>query len=171
MGDPAIFPTLQFFVLLCFAIMSFSRNPVLAVFYEKAVKPTIVELGYRCERVDEQHFNGRITERIFKNIEAARFVVADLTEARPNCYYELGVAHSLRKEVIHLAYSGDPGAIHFDVKDFNFIVYSRIDELAASLRERVLATVGRAGTNDDAGRRPQPLYRHDVPKRPPNRCI
>lgn len=135
--------------LLCFAIMSFSKNPVLADFYEKAVKPTVVDLGYRCERVDEQHFNGRITERIYRNIQAARFVVADLTEARPNCYYELGVAHSLRKEVIHLAYSGDPGAIQFDVKDFNFIVYSRIDELATRLRERVLATVGRAGPNDD----------------------
>jgi hypothetical protein len=136
--------------LLCFAIMSFSKNPVLADFYEKAIKPTIADLGYRCERLDEQHFNGRITERIVRNLRAARFVVADLTEARPNCYYELGVAHSLRKEVIHLAYSGDPGAIHFDIKDFNFIVYSRIDELAASLRERVLATVGPAGPNDDA---------------------
>jgi hypothetical protein len=131
--------------LLCFAIMSFSKSPILADFYEKAIKPTVIELGYRCERVDEQHFNGRIMERIYRNIQAARFVVADLTEARPNCYYELGVAHSLRKEVIHLAYSGDPGAIQFDVKEFNFIVYSRIDELASRLRERVLATVGRAG--------------------------
>jgi hypothetical protein len=136
---------------LCFVIMSFSRKPLLADFYEKAVKPTIEKLGYRCERVDEQQFNGRITERIYRNLRAARFVVADLTEARPNCYYELGVAHALRKEVIHLAYSEDPDAIQFDVKDFNFIIYSRIDDLAFSIRERVLGTVGFAEPNETRG--------------------
>jgi hypothetical protein len=71
--------------------------------------------------------------------------VADLTEARPNCYYELGVAHTLRKEVIHLAYSSND--IHFDVRDFNFILYSRIDILAQKLHERILATVGHGPTS------------------------
>ena len=127
---------------LCFVIMSFSSNPVLRDFYELAIKPSVEDLGYRCERIDEQQFNGRITERIFLNLRTARLVIADLTEARPNCYYELGVAHALRKEVIHLAYSGQD--IHFDVKDWNFIIYSRIDELAASLRDRILATSGQA---------------------------
>ena len=132
---------------LCFVVISFSGNPVLADFYEKAIKPTITDLGYRCERVDEQHFNGSIREQIFRNVRRAKFVVADMTEARPNCYYELGVAHALRKEVIHLAYSIDD--VHFDVKDFNFIVYSRIDQLTTALEERVLATVGQANEKQE----------------------
>lgn len=146
--DRKIGPTDPIDPELCFVIMSFSSNPVLRDFYEKAVKPTVEKLGYRCERVDEQHFNDSITERIFHNLRTAKIIVADLTEARPNCYYELGIAHALRKEVIHLAYSGQD--IHFDVKDWNFIIYSRIDELTRKLRERILATVGRggAGTGD-----------------------
>jgi hypothetical protein len=135
--------------ILCFVIMSFSSNPVLADFYEKAIKPTVEQLGYRCERIDEQQFNDRITERIFLNLRTARLVVADLTEARPNCYYELGIAHALRKEVIHLAYAGQD--IHFDVKDWNFIIYSRLDELARALRERILGTVGRGGAEPADG--------------------
>lgn len=125
---------------LCFVIMSFSKNGRLQDFYEKAIKPTVESLGYRCQRVDEQHFNGRITEQIFRNIREARLVLADLTEARQNCYYELGVAHALKKDVIHLASSVED--IHFDVKDYNFILYSRIDELAETLRDRILSTIG-----------------------------
>jgi hypothetical protein len=125
---------------LCFVIMSFSGNPQLADFYEKAVKPTVTRLGYRCERVDEQQFNGSITERILRNIRLAKFVIADLTEARPNCYYELGVAHALRKEVIHISNSVEH--IHFDVKHFNFILYKRIDDLRQALKKRILGTIG-----------------------------
>jgi hypothetical protein len=127
---------------LCFVIMSFSLNPILQDFYAKAIKPTVEGLGYRCERVDEQEFNDSIRTRILMNIKKAKFLVADVTEARPNCYYELGVAHSLNKEVIHLANSSDD--IHFDANDFNFIIYSRIDELASKLYERIVATVGPA---------------------------
>lgn len=120
--------------------MSFSENPVLQDFYEKSIKPTVKSLGYRCERIDEQEFNGSIRDRILQNIRQARFIIADVTEARPNCYYELGVAHSLGKEVIHMTNSAKD--IHFDIKDFNFIVYSRQDELSEKLVQRIEATAG-----------------------------
>ncbi len=125
--------------------MSFSCNPILEDFYSKAIKPTIESLGYVCQRVDEQEFNDSIRARILDNIKKARLIVADVTEARPNCYYELGVAHSLQKDVIHLANSSDD--IHFDAKDFNFIIYSRIDDLATKLRKRIIGTVGAANIN------------------------
>ena len=127
---------------LCFVIMSFSNNPNLKDYYELGIKAVVEALGYRCERVDEQQFNGSIRDRILTNIRAAKFIVADVTEARPNCYYELGIAHALGKEVIHLANS--TGDIHFDIKDFNFVVYSRIAELKQALTERIMATVGTA---------------------------
>ncbi len=68
--------------------------------------------------------------------------MADVTEARPNCYYELGIAHALGKEVIHLA--NDSADIHFDIKDFNFILYSRVTDLQQKLEQRIAATVGTA---------------------------
>ncbi len=125
---------------LCFVIMSFSGNPRLEDIYHKAIQHTVKYLGYRCERVDQQQYNTQVTARIQQNIRRARFIVADMTEARPNCYYELAVAHTLGKEVIHL--TSDIKDVHFDVKDFNFIVYKGIDDLRAQLRARIKGTVG-----------------------------
>ena len=125
---------------LCFVIMSFSNNPQLQDFYEMAIKPTIEGLGFDCIRVDEQEFNGSIKDRILENIRKAKFIVADITEARPNCYYELGIAHALGKDVIHLANNTDD--IHFDINDFNFIIYSRVEELKTRLKNRIESTIG-----------------------------
>lgn len=127
---------------LCFVIMSFSSNPRLRDCYSLAVKPTVEEFGYRCERVDEQQFNGSIRQRIIENIQCARFIIADMTEARPNCYYELGMAHGLGKVVIHI--TSDPKDIHFDITDFNFILYDTVEKLKTLLRKRIEDTVGAA---------------------------
>jgi len=83
----------------------------------KAIKPTIESLDYRCERIDEQEFNGSIRGHILQNIRQARFIIANVTQGRPNCYYKLGVAYPLGKEVIHLNNSAKD--IHLDRRDFN----------------------------------------------------
>jgi hypothetical protein len=132
---------------LCFVIMSFSKTPMLKEFYTKAVKPTVEQLGYRCERTDEQQFNGSILEQITRNIRLARFIIADLTEARPNCYYEMGFAHALGKTVIHIA--AETTELHFDVKVLNFIVYSSAADLRKRLHERIEGTVGAAASTKD----------------------
>jgi len=124
---------------LCFVIMSFSGNPRLQDFYQKAVKPTVEKFGLICKRVDEQEFNGSIKERVLGNLRHSLFVIADVSEHRPNVYYELGLAHALEKPVIHLAL--DHGDICFDVQDFNFIIYSQIDELRKRLKARIEATL------------------------------
>lgn len=132
---------------LCFVIMSFSGNTRLKQAYIRAVKPTVEEFGYRCERTDEQQFNGSIVDQITFNIRRARFITADVTEARPNCYYELGFAHALGKQVIHIA--ADTTELHFDVKVLNFIVYSSAADLRKRLRERIEGTVGTAASAKD----------------------
>lgn len=124
----------------CFMIMSFSENPILQNSYKKVIKPTVSQLGYTCERIDEQEFNGHITKKIIDNIKKSRFIISDLTEARPNCYYELGIAYALNKDVIHIVNSISD--IHFDVKDFNFIIYKNIKELKEKLKKRIQETIG-----------------------------
>ncbi|NRT90897.1 hypothetical protein [Clostridium beijerinckii] len=124
-----------------FVVMSFSENKVLKDAYELGIKATIKKCGYNCIRVDEIEHNRRITDKVIECIKSAKFIIADLTEQRPNCYYELGFAHALEKEVIHLVKEGE--VIHFDIKDYNFIVYSSITELAERLEERIINTIGK----------------------------
>jgi hypothetical protein len=124
---------------LCFVIMSFSGEAHLEDSYEMAVKPAIEALGFRCERVDEQHFNGGIMEQVLDNIRKAQFIVADMTGARPNCYYELGMAHALKKDVVLIARQGSD--VHFDIRGFNFIFYDRIGDLQSQLKRRIEGTI------------------------------
>lgn len=81
--------------------MSFGDNPVLQDHYELGIKPTVEEFGFHCIRADEVEHNQRITENIFDRKQNAHFITADLTDERPNCYYELGFAHALPKNVIY----------------------------------------------------------------------
>lgn len=122
----------------CFVIMSFAEESALNDVYQLAIKDTVEELGYICQRADEQQFNGRISQQIIKNIKDAELIIADLTQARPNCYYELGIAHTLGKRVVHISRAQDD--IHFDVKDFNFIVYSDLVYLKKKLKLRIEGT-------------------------------
>ncbi len=86
---------------MVFVIMSFSEDNLLIDVYNSAIKPTVKNFGFECVRVDEIEYNRRITDKVIECIRHAKIIIADLTEQRPNCCYELGYAHALGKEVIH----------------------------------------------------------------------
>jgi hypothetical protein len=122
---------------VAFIIMSFSDNAQSKDAYDLAIKPTVLKKGLNCIRVDEIEHNRRITDKILENIKKSRLIIADLSEQRPNCYYELGYAHALGKEVIHIIRQNE--VIHFDVKDYNFIIYESVSELKERLTKRLNA--------------------------------
>ena len=122
-----------------FIIMSFRGDPVVDSYYIEAVKPTIEACGLKPIRVNEEHFRGKITDRILDNIRKARLIIADLTEDSPNCYFEVGVALALRKAVIwqRLAAPAYDRQIPFDVKDYPHILYTTVADLRKRLKERI----------------------------------
>lgn len=123
----------------CFVIMSFGDNSALQDHYEHGIKPIVIDFGFDCIRADEVEHNGRITEKIIGLMRGASFLIADLTDERPNCYYELGYVHALQKDVIHTI--NKASALHFDIKDYNFIMYERLNDLRERLRQRIEATI------------------------------
>jgi len=48
------------------------------------------ELGYECHRVSEENAEGRILPEILERIGRSAFVLVDLTELRPNVFYDSG---------------------------------------------------------------------------------
>lgn len=124
----------------CFVIMSFDADSTKkGGIYHAGIRPAVESLGLKCVRVDELHFTRRITDEMVKRIQDAYFVVADLSEGRPNCYYECGYAHALGKPMIMLIRSGQE--IHFDLRDLPFIEYDSLEQLRTKLRKRILGTV------------------------------
>jgi hypothetical protein len=89
---------------LCFVDMPFGQKPdlksgVLVDFdqiYDNAIKPAIEQCGLEPLRGDEESTGGIIHSAMFARLLLAEFVVADLTLANANVFYELGIRHAAK---------------------------------------------------------------------------
>ncbi|MFG1775833.1 hypothetical protein ACGFIG_05300 [Micromonospora sp. NPDC049048] len=77
------------------------------------IRPVLGRHGYVAVRGDEMDQGGLITSHILTRIANDPLVIADLTDANPNVYYELAVRHVLRKPFIQLIDSAQ--RLPFDV--------------------------------------------------------
>jgi len=105
-----------------------------------AIKQVAADCGLHAERTDDVQQNERITDRILESIRKAQFIVADLTDARPNVFFEAGYAHGRGKTPIYIAKAGTK--LEFDLKDYPVIFFSSMRDLREGLdkRFRALAT-------------------------------
>jgi nucleoside 2-deoxyribosyltransferase len=103
--------------------------------YEGAYKVVAKEFGLECLRIDEVQDSGKISDQILNNIAESKYVLCDLTGARPNCYYETGFAHALGKEIILLANKKEK--IHFDLQGHRFIQWATEQDLRTKLHDRL----------------------------------
>ena len=104
--------------------------------YQFGIKGACESIGVLCERCDEQNFEEHIVEHIYKQIEKADVVIAELTEESPNVYYELGFARALRKRIVSLARRIEH--IPFDLKSYPHIIYGNsISSLNKKLTDKL----------------------------------
>jgi hypothetical protein len=103
--------------------------------YEFGIYPAVRSSGLICERVDETHFTGDVLARIKKGIEAADLVIADLSEARPNVYLEVGYAWGRNIPVIFVAKKREK--LHFDVSTHRCIFCGSFSKFAKDLEELI----------------------------------
>ena len=83
---------------LVFMLMPF--QPSFNRIYENHIKPTIEGLGLQIMKADDIFNPGPIMEDIWEYINNSRFIIADVTGRNPNVFYELGIAHTIGKDVI-----------------------------------------------------------------------
>jgi hypothetical protein len=100
-----------------------------------AIKETCVRCGLTAERVDEAQVNERITDRILESIQKAEYVIVDLTESRPNVFYEAGYAQGIGKLPIYIA--RNETKLEFDLKDYPVIFFGSYRELKDKLEARL----------------------------------
>jgi len=86
--------------------------------YEFVIRPSIRQFQFEIQKADEISHTGTITDAIISSINKSRFLVADLTDEKPNCYYEIGYAHALGKPVIIIAKEGTTR--HFDISTYKW---------------------------------------------------
>lgn len=108
----------------CFVMQPFA--PPLGDYYASVFEPAISKAGLRAVRADDEIFGtGKIIDQIWNGINATRVLVAELTTRNANVFYELGLAHALRKPVILV--SSNKEDVPFDIGHVRVIYYDLHD--------------------------------------------
>ena len=92
-------------------------------------------IGFLCERVDQQRYTGAVLEKIKKEIDGAKAIVAVLTDSNPNVYLEVGYAWGKKKPTLLLIKKGKEP--EFDSKAENYIEYETITEVEDVLKRQL----------------------------------
>lgn len=104
-----------------FAFVLMPFDPQFTDVYKLGIKECAATLGIIAERVDEQIYTEGILDRIYRQIEAADIIIADMTGQNPNVFYEVGYAHAKGKLCILL--TSNSSDIPFDLKHKRHIIY------------------------------------------------
>jgi len=133
---------------VCFVDMPFGRkvDPKSRVeidfdqIYERGIRPAVEQAGLECIRGDREEAGGIIHAAMFARLLLAEFVIADMTTANPNVFYELGVRHSARPYTT-IPLFATLGAPPFDVDMVRAVPYDLQD---GKLTEEGAASLARA---------------------------
>ena len=110
------------------------------------IKPGIEDTGYKVFRTDRKERDNKIDDEIIAEIRCSRFIVADFTYggASPcgGVYYEAGFAYGLDIPVIFTCRKDALKKIHFDTRQYNYIVWEILEELRDKLAKRIAAVIG-----------------------------
>ena len=114
-----------------FVIMSFSEKGHLKDAYN-TFRRVCEASGFVAFKVDAHlDTKQRIVPSIMNAIRRSAFIIADVSEPRPNVYYELGFAQALGKDVIATAYEGTQ--LPFDIFDVPTLFWDCQDTLENKL--------------------------------------
>jgi len=90
--------------------------------YRDAIVPALHQADCTYTRADEVVQFGIISTQIFTHLAKARFCIADISRKNPNVMYELGIAHTLKKDTVILtcdSFNDTP----FDVSHYRIFRY------------------------------------------------
>lgn len=108
----------------------------------ECIESLLQEFNCVAIRIDKEFTIKNLAERIRSEIKDSKFVIADLTDERPSCYYEVGFSEALGKQVIYIGseYSvintKEKTKIHFDIHH-NIQFFSNHKELVTKLRSAI----------------------------------
>ncbi len=119
---------------LASAMMPFDAgfNPV----YD-SIRQAADNAGLRCRRADDIWENAAIIQDVVALIDRSRVVVCDCSGRNPNVFYEVGIAHTLGREVILI--TQNERDIPFDLRHLRHIRYLNNAEGRTALTEALQA--------------------------------
>jgi len=129
----------------CFVVMPFSEP--IGGYYDSLYKPAIERSKLKPDRADADIYGtGKIVDQIWKGINAARVLLAELTGRNANVLYELGLAHALHKPVVLICSKANEVDVPFDLRHVRVIYYDKDDpfwgtKLIEKVAEKILSVL------------------------------
>src|SRR4051794_17977625 len=117
--------------------------------YRLAIRPAADEADVEVIRADEERGGGFIHKPMYERLLLAEIVVADLTFANANVFYELGIRHAARPRSTILIFA-KKSRLPFDVMPIRAIAYELDDagdlseEVAGALQETLAERLAEA---------------------------
>lgn len=119
----------------CFVVMGFGiktdfatgRKLDLNKSYRLLIKPVVEAKGLTCVRADEIPHSGSIDVRMYQELLKADVVIADLSTANVNAFYELGIRHALRPRTT-IVISEDKLTYPFDLNHIKISSYTHLGD-------------------------------------------
>lgn len=126
--------------------------------FDYIISPAMGELGYFTHRGDHNSRPGKISDQMYDSILRDDLLIAVLTFANPNVYYELAIAHAAARPLVILCAADH--ALPFDIKDQRVIFYdlrprSLIQGLFKEELKRAVAHLVRADEPPEVPFRPK----------------
>jgi len=103
------------------------------------IKATAEEFHLRCRRADDIWENPAVIQDVVSLIDRSKIVICDCTGRNPNVFYEIGIAHTLGREVILITQAEED--IPFDLRHLRYVKYLNngegLDDLSERLKKRL----------------------------------
>ena len=116
-----------------FVVMPFAKR--FDDIYVIGIREVAERLGWAVERADDVQSNAQILELIQQKLRDAALVIADLSTANPNVFYEVGYAHAVGTDTILLSDATE--RTPFDLQSFNQVRYESLIDLRTKLEARM----------------------------------
>ncbi len=92
--------------------------------FADVIEPAVERAGLACVRADQEP-QGYVHEQMFERIFDAPVVIADISGANPNVFYELGVAHRAGRKTVTVAREDFMDQVPFDIAQYRILVYPK----------------------------------------------
>jgi len=100
-----------------------------------ALKRMSAQLRFSCKRADDIWDHDVVIQDIVSLIQKSKLVICDCSGRNPNVFYEIGIAHTLGKQVILITQSQDD--IPFDLRHLRYVEYLNNSEGLGTLTEKL----------------------------------
>lgn len=102
-----------------------------------ALQASAVSAGMRCRRADDIWENPAVIQDVVSLIDKSSVVICDCSGRNPNVFYEIGIAHTLGREVILITRTESD--IPFDLRHLRYVSYLNNGEGLDALKVRLSA--------------------------------